>query len=309
MNSNKEQTKNKHYIAVDIAKDSLAVKCVFFSGSFEYNAQGLQQLLLKLQTIPTPIVVCEATGGYERKLMEALHETAIAVALVNPARVRAFAKSEGLKAKTDPIDAALLLRFAQSKDLQATLPPSPQQQTLQALMDRRSQLTESLAREKNRLEKCPDCVRESIEKMIALVKEELAQIDERIEQLIDEDTQMSEHSSTMQSVTGVGKITAWTLLAYLGEMTTLGRNQLVALAGVAPYNKDSGKYQGKRRIEGGRAKVRKCLYMAAQSAAVHNEHIKKYVDALRARGKPYKCAIVAAMRKLLIHLQVLLKNP
>ena len=107
----------------------------------------------------------------------------------------------------------------------------------------------------------------------------------------------------------MGKITAWSILAYLGEITTLRRNELVALAGIAPFNKDSDKYRGKRRIEGGRAKVRKCLYMAAQSAAVHNEHIKKYVDALRSRGKPYKCAIVAAMRKLLIHLQSLVKNP
>ena len=112
----------------------------------------------------------------------------------------------------------------------------------------------------------------------------------------------------MQSVVGIGKTTAWSILAYLSEITELKRNQLIALAGIAPFNKDSGKFQGKRRIEGGRAKVRKCLYMAAQSAAVHNEHIKKYVDGLRARGKPYKCAIVAAMRKILIHLQILLKK-
>lgn len=309
MNSSKEHTKNKQYIAIDIAKDSLAVKGDFFNGSFDYNAQGLQQLLLKLQAIDIPIVVCEATGGYERKLIDFLHETAIATVLVNPARVRAFARSEGIKAKTDPIDAALLLRFAQSKDLEPTPTPSPEQQNLQALMDRRSQLTESVAREKNRLQKCPEIVRQSIEKVIGILEEELAQIDEQIEQLIEADNLMSEHSQAMQSVVGVGKTTAWSILAYLGEITALGRNQLVALAGIAPFNKDSGKYKGKRRIEGGRAKVRKCLYMAAQSAAVHNEHIKKYVDGLRARGKPYKCAIVAAMRKLLIHLQVLLKNP
>ncbi len=303
MNSN-----SKNYIAIDIAKDSLAVKSDSFKGLFDYNEDGLKKLLAKVQSQQTPIVVCEATGGYERKLVDCLHDNAIAVALVNPARVRAFAKSEGIKARSDPIDAALLLRFAHSKDLESTPPPSPRQQTLQALMDRRSQLTESLAREKTRLQKCPQCVRQSIEKMIGILEEELAQIDGQIEQLIDKDEVMSEHSSTMQSVTGVGKITAWAILAYLGEVTALGRNQLVALAGVAPFNKDSGKYRGKRRIEGGRAKVRKCLYMAAQSAAVHNEHIKKYVDGLRARGKPCKCAIVAAMRKLLIHLQILLKK-
>ena len=112
----------------------------------------------------------------------------------------------------------------------------------------------------------------------------------------------------MQSVIGVGRTTAWTLLAYVGEITELSGNRLVALIGIALFNDDSGKASKKRRIESGRAKVRKCLYMAAQSAAVHNEHIKKYVDGLRARGKPYKCAIVAAMRKILIHLQSLLKK-
>ena len=303
MNSN-----SKNYIAIDIAKDSLEVKCETFKGSFCYNVEGLKELIEKIQSMNMPIVVCEATGGYERKLMDRLHETAIDVALVNPARVRAFAKSEGIKAKSDPIDAALLLRFAQSKDLESTPPPSPEQQTLQALMDRRSQLTESLAREKNRLQKCPQCMRQSIEKMIDILEEELAQIDEQIEPLIEADDLMSDYSQAMQSVVGVGKTTAWSILAYLGEITALGRNQLVALAGIAPFNKDSGKYKGKRRIEGGRAKVRQCLYMAAQSAAVHNEHVKKYVDGLRGRGKPYKCAIVAAMRKILIHLQVLLKK-
>ena len=134
--------------------------------------------------------------------------------MVNPARVRAFAKSEGIKAKSDPIDAALLLHFAQSKDLGPTPPPSPGQQNLQALMDRRSQLTESLAREKNRLQKCPQCVRQSIEKMINILEEELAQIDEQIEQLIESDNLMSEHSQAMQSVVGVGKTTAWSIIAY-----------------------------------------------------------------------------------------------
>ena len=309
MNSSKEQTKNKQYIAIDIAKDSLAVKSDFFNGSFDYNPEGLKPLTGKITSVKAPIVVCEATGGYERELINLLRENAVSVALVNPTRVRAFAKSEGLKAKSDPIDAALLLRFAQSKDLEPTPPPSPEQQTLQALMDRRSQLTEALAREKNRLERCPQRVRQSIEKMMGILEEELGQIDEQIEQIIANNPLLSEHNSIMQSVIGVGKITAWSILAYLGEITTLGRNQIVALAGIAPFNKDSGKYRGKRRIEGGRAKVRKCLYMAAQSAAVHNEHIKEYVDGLRARGKPYKCAIVAAMRKLLIHLQSLVKNP
>lgn len=300
---------SKNYIAIDIAKDSLAVATDSFNGSFPYTDSGLHKLLKKIDVLDSPLVVCEATGGYERKLMSLLFEHEIPVALVNPARVRAFAKSEGTKAKTDPIDAQMLLRFAQSKDLRPTPAPSEQQQILQALMDRRSQLTESLTREKNRQQKSPQLIVKSIEKMIAFIEKELKSLEEQIQELTESDATMNRKSLTMQQVSGIGETTAWAILAYLGEIENLSRNQLVALAGVAPYNKDSGKFKGKRRIEGGRAKVRKCLYMAAQSAAVHNPHIKAYVDGLRARGKPYKCAIVAAMRKLLIHLQSLLKNP
>jgi len=300
---------SKNYIAIDIAKDSLAVASDSFKGSFPYTDSALGKLLKKIEVLDSPLVVCEATGGYERKLMGLLFKKEIPVALVNPARVRNFARSEGTKAKTDPIDALMLLRFAESKDLRPTPAPSEQQQSLQALMDRRSQLTESLAREKNRLQKSPPSVRKSIEKMIAFIEKELKALEEQIQKVIESDQTMNRQNLTMQSISGVGETTAWSILAYLGEITSLKRNELVALAGVAPYNKDSGKFKGKRRIEGGRAKVRKCLYMAAQSAAVHNPHIKAYVDGLRARGKPYKCAIIAAMRKLLIHLQSLLKNP
>ena len=295
-------------IAIDVAKDSLQIQSPQRAWQVPNTENGLAGLNKALQSLKKPWIVCEATGGYEQRLLQFAHKKALPVTLINPARVRAFAKSEGLKAKSDPMDAALLLRFAKSKELKPTPPPSPQQQTLQALMDRRSQLTESLAREKNRLQKASQCVRKSIEKMIAIIEKELVQIDNQIEQLIDENPLMSEQSSRMQSVSGIGKSTAWAILAYLSEINSLKRNQLVALAGIAPFNKDSGKYRGKRRIEGGRAKVRKCLYMAAQSAAVHNQHIKAYVDGLRARGKPYKCAIVAAMRKLLIHIQSIIKN-
>lgn len=298
-----------NYIAIDIAKATLAVHCETFTGSFDYNPQGLKELLERIHTLQDPLVVCEATGGYERELMNLLYKHQIPVALLNPARVRAFARSEGIKAKTDPIDAVMLLRFAQSKRIMPTPPPSPEQQILQALMDRRNQLSESLAREKNRLQKSPSCILKSIEKMIRVTEKEISLIDEQIKKLIAKDESLNKQCSLMQSVTGIGHTTAWTILAYLGEITSLKRNQLVALAGIAPYAKDSGKFKGKRRIEGGRSKVRRCLYMAAQSAAVYNPHIKAYVDALRARNKPYKCAIVAAMRKLLIHLHSLLKNP
>ena len=144
--------------------------------------------------------------------------------------------------------------------------------------------------------------------MIRLLDQELALIEARITKLIDSNEQMKAQSKLMQEVCGVGANTAWSILAYLSEITSLNRNQLVALAGLAPYNRDSGKYKGKRSIQGGRAKVRATLYMAATSASQHNAVIKDYYQGLKARGKPSKMALVAVMRKLLIHLQSILKK-
>mgnify|MGYP001588690919 CR=1 FL=1 len=199
---------SKNYIAIDIAKDSLAVASDSFKGSFPYTDSGLSKLLKKINVLDSPLVVCEATGGYERKLMSLLFKKEIPVALVNPARVRAFARSEGTKAKTDPIDALMLLRFAESKDLRPTPAPSEQQQSLQALMDRRSQLTESLAREKNRLQKSPPSVRKSIEKMIAFIEKELKALEEQIQKVIESDQTMNRQNLTMQSISGVGETSA-----------------------------------------------------------------------------------------------------
>lgn len=298
-----------NYIAVDIAKDSFEVFSDFFKGSYIYSTESLKTFVKQTRSVPSPLVICEATGGYERELMFTLFKQKIPVARVNPFRVRAFAKSEGIKAKTDPIDATVLLRFSKEKQINPTPPPSPKQQALSELMDRRSQLSGTAASEKNRLKMSTKRIQRSIEKMIRFTEKEIKLIEKQIKEIIQADDQMRSQSNIMMQVKGVGETTVWSILAYLSEITSLGRNQLVALAGVAPYNQDSGKWKGKRRIEGGRAKLRKCLYMAATSAAVHNPHIKAYVDGLRARGKPYKCAIVAAMRKLLIYLQSILKNP
>lgn len=302
---NKESYK---LIAIDIAKDSLEVYDGKQSQSLSYKKEGLAHLYQVITKGEKPWVICEATGGYERALLSFLHEKDITVTLVNPGRVRAFAKSEGIRAKTDPIDARVLLRFGQEKPLVPTLPSNPTQQALEALLDRRSHLTEQLAREKNRRQKSDRYIIDSIKRMILLLEEELALIDQKIRELVACDAHLKAHSQILLAVKGVGEITAWTLMAYLTEIDHLGRNQLVALAGLAPFNRDSGKTCAKRFIQGGRAKVRKCLYMAAQSAARHNPVIRDYVNRLIERGKPYKCAIVAAMRKLLIHLQSLLKN-
>jgi len=298
--------KTKNYIAIDIAKDSLQVQAPNFACALNYDKDAINELIVR--TPKATIIVFEATGGYERMLMQALIDRRIPYALVSPSRVRAFAKSEGIKAKTDPIDAKIILRFAEQKQINPSNPPEPERAKIVALLDRRSHLSSMHTQEKNRRQNSDPQIHKDIDQCIDFIEGQIEQIDRRIRTLINEHTVMQTQSRLLQSTTGVGEMTAWSIIAYLGTISTMKRNQLIALAGLAPFNKDSGKTSKKRSIQGGRAKVRRVLYMAAKTAAIHNPHIKKYVEGLRARGKPYKCAIVAAMRKMLIHAQSILKN-
>lgn len=297
-----------NFIAVDIGKACLQVHCEDQSMSVSNDVAGWRKIAAHARKIPKPLIVCEASGGYERPLLAFLASAGLSFRLVNPARVRAFAASEGIKAKTDPIDAKVIFLFAREKNLQAMEAPSALQQKLGELLDRRAQLAELVAREKNHLEKALKETSASCKRVIRLAQAEIEKMETLIRRLIASDPSMSHQVSVLVSVDGVGEVTAWSIVAYLCEITSLPRNKLVALAGVAPFNKDSGTISAKRRICGGRSKVRRCLYMAAHTAATHNPVIKAYVQGLRDRGKPYKCAIVAAMRKLLIHLQSLLRK-
>ncbi len=302
------QTHPIHYVAIDVSKDTLHIQDDHCSFATENSSAGHRSLLTHLKSCSHPLVVFEASGGYERGLCQLLHKEGIPLAMLNPARVRDFARSEGVRAKTDPIDTKMILAFAKSKAVRAMKAPSENCVKLAALLDRRNHLVEQLAREKNRLQNSETIIEHSIKKMIKILEKEVASLDKAIDDLVGSDEGFRARSQIIQSVKGVGKITAWTILACLGEIELLNRNQAAALAGIAPYNRDSGKVKGKRTICGGRAKVRKCLYMAAQSAATCNPVIAAYVQGLRERGKPYKCAIVAAMRKLLLHIQSLLKK-
>lgn len=296
-----------HLVAVDVSKDSLEVQTEQDSFTVPHTRKGICSLIRKVVS-RNPFVVCEATGGYERLLMDICHEKDVPVCRTNPARIRAFAHSEGVRAKTDPIDADMILRFAQEKQLRPTAPPDPHRKRLAALLDRRSHLKEHAAREKNRIKNSPSEIHESIERMLLVLKEEIKTLEKLIRETIEGNKEIASQVACLESIKGVGEVTAWSIAAFLGEISQLTRNQLVALAGLAPFNRDSGKFKGKRKIIGGRAKVRAVLYMAATTAAVYNPVIKDYVEKLRERGKPYKCAIVAAMRKMLIHMQSELKK-
>ena len=305
---NTQNTNPIHYVAIDVSKATLQIQDDKRAFAVENTSSGHRKLLDHLKGCSKPLVVYEASGGYERELAAFLGKSAIPQAMLNPARVRDFARSEGVRAKTDPIDTRMILAFAKSKALEAIDPPSEESLKLAALLDRRDHLVEQMAREKNRLQNSEALIHRSIQRMMKILQKEISVIDKAISQTVDSDERLKSRAQTMQSVKGVGKVTAWTLLAYLTEMDHLDRNKLVALAGIAPFNRDSGKMSGRRSIQGGRAKVRKCLYMAAHTAASCNPVIAAYVQGLRDRGKPYKCAIVAAMRKLLIHLQCLIKK-
>lgn len=298
------------YIAIDIAKDTFWVQTDTAGFSVTNTVKGIAQMLQKTRSLPNRHFVCEASGGYERILIETLHAKSHTVSLVSAARVRDFARSDGVKAKTDPIDGRVILRFAQHKRPAPTPPPSPQQRLLMDLLDRREQLTEQIKREKTRLQK-PGCARviiASTERMIRTMTRELEKIDALIAKTVQSDAMMDKAFKTLTAIKGIGPVNAWSIIAYLPEITTTSRSQIAALAGLAPFNRDSGTYKGLRHIFGGRAKVRRCLFMAATAAAKHNEVIHTYVSDLKARGKPHKCAIVAAMRKLLLHAQSNLKK-
>jgi transposase len=300
------------YAGVDISKDRLDVSLPGQGPSHYANsASGIGQLVKVLAGWTEPVrVICEPSGGYERALLEALWAAKIAVSLVNAARIRAFARAQGLLAKTDQIDATVLREFGELLQPEEMSAPSPQRQRLAALVQRREQLVSILLMEEQRLTQTRDKVVGKL--TLTLVKElkkQVQQIEEMIERQIDDDDTLKGQSERLRQVKGIGKVTASTLLAELPELGQLTRNEAGALAGVAPFNRDSGTHRGRRTIRGGRIKVRRVLYMAATVAARFNPILKSFYQRLVAAGKPKKVALTAVMRKLVVLLNQLLKNP
>lgn len=296
------------YIGVDISKETLEVCLPSGKRTIPYTPSGMASLRRALGSLESPHVICEATGGYEKALLEDLWEHGLPVSLVNASRVRNFAKSEGLKAKSDPIDAHVLTRFGEEKKPRRCDPPTPERRKMIELLDRRTQLSDMIAQEKNRAQKAPPSLKKSYLRVLRTLEKELDRTDQDLEKCVRSDESLQKNDELFRSVKGIGSVTSWSILAYLGDITQFSRNQLVALVGVAPFDADSGTHRGRRRIEGGRAKVRRTLYMAAQSAAAHNPVIKPYVARLKERNKPHKVALTAAMRKIIIHLHSIAKN-
>jgi transposase len=256
-----------------------------------------------------PHVVMESTGRYEQPIFEALTRKSIPCSVVNPAYAHAFRKSLGKHAKTDAIDARLLAQMGHMFQLEATPLPSLQRRRLEALVSRRAQLTKLLTAESNHLEHCSvSDVRKSVVRSRATLKREIEKMDTAIAQAIAHSPYLAEASGRLQTVPGVGPTIAAGLLVHLPELGTVSRGEIAALAGLAPFNVDSGVKRGQRAIRAGRTPVRSLLYMAALVASHHNPLLRAVYARLLASGKPKKLALIAVARKLLVILNALLKH-
>jgi transposase len=298
----------KRFVGIDVAKAQLDVALGPDGESFAVanDERGISALLKRLE--PADLVIIEATGGLEVPVASALATAGIGVAVVNPRQVRDFARATGQLAKTDALDAQVLVRFGAAVKPQVRALPDAQAQALEALVNRRRQLVEMLTAEKNRRANSPKVIHKSIDEHIRWLEKRLAGFDDELAALVRETPIWRERDELLRSVPGVGPVLATTLLAHLPELGALNRKQIAALAGLAPFNRDSGKLRGSRCIWGGRAQVRRVLYMAVVSAVRSNPVIKNFYAQLRARGKYPKSALTACMRKLLVILNSMLHN-
>jgi transposase len=302
---------NESFVGVDIAKQHLDVCMVPQRRTFQlpYSDQGLKDLIDQLLAIKPSLIVVEATGGYERRVAAELLQAGLALAVVNPARVRHLAKGHGTLAKNDRIDAYNLALFAQIVRPAPREKSSEKQAELNDLVARRRQLVEMIVMEGNRLEKLPaDSVRQSIARITALLQQQRKEMDNEIAEHLRSDDEWNGKIQLLSSVPGVGPVTASTLVAELPELGKLNRRAIAALAGLAPFDHDSGAWHGRRFIRGGRKSVRVALHMATLTATRCNPLIKSFYERLIAKGKTFRCAMVACARKLLILLNNLVKE-
>lgn len=299
-----------NYIGIDISSDTLdiATNPRRQFKSFRNNDADVSEATSYLKRLAPILVVMEATGGLEMPLAAALSAVGIPVAVVNPRQVRDYARSMGKLAKTDTIDAQVMADFAAAVNPEPHPLADKQTQELKDILTRRSQLNEMITAEKNRLYRARRPVSDHIKAHIAWLEQELSDMDSNLRLFIQESPIWREKDNLLQSVPGVGPILSSTLLAELPELGTLNRRQIAALAGVAPLNRDSGKFRGKRTVWGGRAKVRAVLYMGTLVATRHNATIRCFYERLIAAGKAKKAAITACMRKLLTIMNAMMKH-
>ena len=303
--------KSKSFIGIDVSKQQLEVAA--HQSDYKFHCpnkiSSFGQLIAELIVLRPALIVLEATGGLEIPVVNALHAVGLPVVVVNPRQVRDFAKALGQFAKTDPLDARVLAHFAAA--IKPPLRPikSKDEQELDALMGRRGQLVEMLTDEKNRRgSAASDRVRKKIKEHIDWLEDCIAEIDQQLKALLKTSAAWQAKDKILQSVPGIGPVTSFSIIADLPELGKLDRQKISKLVGVAPLNRDSGQQRGSRHIYGGRAQLRRSLYMAALTAARLNPAIKEFYQRLRANHKPFKVAITACMRKLLSIINIMVRD-
>jgi transposase len=298
------------FVGIDVSKARLdvAIRPTGERDSVVNDKVGIKALVKRLAEIQPTLIVMEATASMERQVSAALGGVGLPVVVVNPRQVRDFAKATGQLAKTDSIDALVLARFAEA--VRPAVRPLPDEVTLElrALTSRRRQITEMIVAERNRIANASQAVRKRIDAHIRWLEAELERADKDLDQSIRQSPIWRENEDLLRSVPSIGPVVSRTLLAELTELGKLNRKQIAALVGIAPLNRDSGTFRGRRGIWGGRATVRAALYMAALVASRRNSVIRAFYKRLRDGGKAPKVALVACMRKLLTILNAMIKH-
>ena len=299
------------HIGIDVSKDRLDVAANTPSiASFHVPRDhgGLADLVERLKPLQAERIAIEATGGFETVVTAALAAAGLPVVVVNPAQVRAFAQALGKRAKTDPIDAAVIARFAEATRPDLRPLPDAETEALGDFVARRRQIVAMIGAENQRLKRASTRTAKSIKRLLKALEKELADIDQDIDDTIRRSPNWLDKVELLKSVPGIGDQIARTLIAELPELGTLDRRQIAALVGLAPWTRQSGQWRGKSFIGGGRAAVRTALYMGALVAARHNPTLKTFRDRLVAQGKPKLVAIIAVARKLITILNALVRD-
>jgi transposase len=301
------------YVGADVSKASIDFRFQDQSFSFSNNCSGFSKLktrLLPLQGKGVAQIVCEATGGYQNALVDYLHKHSIALSVINPRQVRDFARSRGILAKTDRLDAQILADYGTANTPAPQDPKPLHMQRLAALLGARDHFVASRTQEKTRLQQCNDpWLRVQIQRFVAFFEREIKKIEVQLLTLRDSDPTLKANADRLDQVAGLDWRGSLGLLGYLPELGALNRRAIAKLAGLAPLNHDSGQFRGQRHIAGGRAPVRRLLYLSALTAIRYNRVFKDFYTKLRAAGKPGKVALTAVARKLLVLLNSALKNP
>lgn len=299
------------FVGVDVSKDSFDfnIRPAGEAASLPCTPAGIRQFIARLSHFQVQLVVMEATGGYEKLIAAELATAGFPVVVVNPRQVHDFARACGRLAKNDRLDAEIIARFAEAIKPQIRPLPSAETELLSELVARRRQLVELQTAEFNRFQTAhAPKVKKSIQRLLSAIGKQIAELDDELDKAIANSPVWKEKDDLLQSVKGIGPATARTLLADVPELGQLNRRNLAALIGLAPYDHDSGKLKGVRCISGGRASVRAVLYMATLTATKWNPSIRRFYQRLISKGKVFKVAMTACMRKLLTVLNMILKT-